>query len=377
MSSAARPRLEPACPLGALGLLLCFFAAAAYRAAAQSITFDEARVFLTYIEAPLSRTLTSYDASQHVLETVLARWPVRMFGLSEFTFRLPSLLAAGAYLLAAFQLSRRLFGGRRMLPAAAAALGANLLMLEYLGMTRAFALAMALFTWGVYLLVRYISEDYDRPERFLPRAGLLFGLSVAANPAFVFPVAAAAAAFTAAARRIAFDRLWGPAIVPAFAFLCLPLLKAPGLADALSPFAGPGWLPMLALTAPVLLIPAAGLRRFSTVLLAGIPLIAALAAGFHELQRDVPMRPIVAALRDSAQGRHVRIAASPSLQPGIGFYRRMWRLDWLPARIGNPDRGEYDYYALAGPDRDLARKLSLAPVFADPAAEVTVARTNR
>lgn len=181
-------------------------------------------MFELYVDAPFRSMLESYDAANHVLQTLLARYSVRVFGLSEFTLRLPSVVSCGAYAWAALLLSLRFFGARWMLPVAVAALTLNPFLLDFFVVARGYGLALALFAWGLYLLIR--SSGGDPQERSLPLAGLLFGLSIAANLTFLFAVAGVAVAHAAATRRLEIDRLWGPGIVPAFALMILPLAKA-------------------------------------------------------------------------------------------------------------------------------------------------------
>src|SRR2546421_4785714 len=65
----------------------------AWRAAHQSITHDEAFSFLRFIDGPWSSLWSRYDAANHVLYSFLAKLSVTLFGLSEFSLRLPSVLA--------------------------------------------------------------------------------------------------------------------------------------------------------------------------------------------------------------------------------------------------------------------------------------------
>ncbi len=210
----------------ALALIVFLFATNLYRAATQSITSDEAHMFQLYVDPPLESMFRGYDAANHVLYTLLARWSVRWFGLSELTLRLPSLLGGLIYLAGVFQASRYAFGRGWLFLLSTALLSLNPFVLDYLSAARGYGLALALFVWGFYLLLRYLNEDYDRPVWLLPWAGLLFGLSVAANLVFLFPVLACGAVVTVAAGRGALDRFWGPGIVPAFVLLVLPLTNA-------------------------------------------------------------------------------------------------------------------------------------------------------
>src|SRR5436189_1689879 len=80
-------------------LVLALLAMNIYRAWAQPITTDEAFTYNLYVDGPASKIFTYYDANNHVLHTILCRMSVKLFGLSEFTMRIPSLLGGLFYLI--------------------------------------------------------------------------------------------------------------------------------------------------------------------------------------------------------------------------------------------------------------------------------------
>src|ERR1700746_3455277 len=63
-----------------------------YRANTQSITCDEAYSYQLWGSRPWSHMFDPSDASNHVLQTLLSKASVAIFGLSEFALRLPTLL---------------------------------------------------------------------------------------------------------------------------------------------------------------------------------------------------------------------------------------------------------------------------------------------
>jgi hypothetical protein len=160
---------------------------------------------------------------------------VECFGLSELSLRLPALFGSLLFLVMVWRLARYALGRGWLCLLAVAVVGLNPFVLDYLWAARGYSLALGLFFWGLFLLTRYLSEDYDPPERLLFRAGVALGLSVAANLVFLVPAVAAGCVFTAVlllTRRARLwtvvDRFWGPAIVPAFLILVLPLTRAQG-----------------------------------------------------------------------------------------------------------------------------------------------------
>lgn len=157
-----------------------------FRAVSQPITVDEADVYFRYLRhRPFFGIFDSrYNPSNHVLQTALAYGTVHLFGPSEFAIRLPSLLASPLYLWAAWRIAF-LF---RRLGFALLALGLmvlNPLVLDYLSLARGYGTALTLFAWSLYFSLRFL--QHRNPRALIP-AGILLGLSIAANLTFVIPV---------------------------------------------------------------------------------------------------------------------------------------------------------------------------------------------
>jgi hypothetical protein len=162
--------------LFAIAFAIARTAVCAWRAAHQSITHDEAFWFLYFINGPWSSLWSPYQAANHVLYSFLAKLSVTLFGLSEFTLRLPSVLA-GFFLM---------WGVFRVLEScksplirwvAYLAIGLNPLLMDFSIAARGYGLALALLVWAVY------ASLHGRPIR----SGFLLGLGIAANLTIVFP----------------------------------------------------------------------------------------------------------------------------------------------------------------------------------------------
>lgn len=211
----------------ARALVVLLAALNAYRAATQSITADEAFTYNHFAAAPLHEAVRFYDANNHVLNSALIRLSTALFGLSEFTVRLPSLLGGALYLMLALRLSRLLFGGGPAVLFSVALLGLNPFVLDYLSAARGYGMALAFLLAALDQMVRYLM-DGGRPRLY--RAALALALAVAANLAFAVPGAALALAFTlavyAAERRadwMLVDHFLVPGAVTAFVLLVIPL----------------------------------------------------------------------------------------------------------------------------------------------------------
>jgi Dolichyl-phosphate-mannose-protein mannosyltransferase len=213
----------------AIGVLVLLLATNVYRAWTQSITIDEARSYNIFISEPLSRMFAVYDATNHVLQTLLSKISIMLFGLAEFTLRLPSVLGGLLYLVSCYRLSRYLFGTGWLLTFSVLALGLNPAVLDYLSAARGYGLGLGLLMWAFTHLVLYFG---DQDERRLFKAGIGLGLSVTAMLAFLYPAVALAALIVGIlavdGRRlwVAVEKFVGPGIITAFVLLVLPLSHA-------------------------------------------------------------------------------------------------------------------------------------------------------
>lgn len=223
----------------ALSIVACLFAVNVYRAWTQSITADEANSYNVFIAKPISHVFVDYDAGNHVLQSFLSKISVLLFGLSEFTLRLPGLIGGLLYLVSAFRLSRFLFGNGWLTALSTAALTVNPFVLDYLTAARGYGLGLGFLLWAAYHVLRYFE---DSREIRLYKAGLGLGLSVACTLIYLYPAAALIGLVSAilvadgalgggapeARRRFwkAVDSFAGPAVVTAFIMLVVPLSRA-------------------------------------------------------------------------------------------------------------------------------------------------------
>src|SRR5262245_56059542 len=92
----------------ALGLLVAVSGMNIYRASTQSITIDEARTYLAFVKPPVRQILTTYEANNHVLHSLMCKASIGMFGLSELTLRIPGLIGGILYFGMIFVITRHL-----------------------------------------------------------------------------------------------------------------------------------------------------------------------------------------------------------------------------------------------------------------------------
>jgi hypothetical protein len=207
----------------ALVFLSALFALNVYRAATQSFTNDEAYSWRLYIGVEPFNLFHRYDANLHVLHTLLTWASVKLFGLSELTFRIPSLLACAAYFAAVYRLCGLAFGASPMFLLGTCLLTLNPLIQDYMSAGRGYGLALACFAWAFAEALGSL-----RHERRLARLAVWLSLSVAANLTFLFPATALLAMVTLVLLRnqsrftTITRELLGPWLVLTFLFLVLP-----------------------------------------------------------------------------------------------------------------------------------------------------------
>jgi uncharacterized membrane protein len=211
-----------------------------YRATHQSITADEAFAYDWYVVKPFNWILIVYNASNHVLHTLLCRLSVQALGLSELTLRLPSLLGGLVYLTFVYKLCRHLFRNQWTFLLAVAALILNPFIMDYLSAARGYGMALGFFTAALYFVIRFFDDEPKAANaNRVSGAAILLGLSISANLVFLFPAVALAGTLTLLklvdARQAGgwiqkllwiAGRLWLPLAVTAGLFLALPLAHA-------------------------------------------------------------------------------------------------------------------------------------------------------
>src|SRR5262249_27918122 len=135
--------------------------------------------YLNFASGPWSNLYTTFDANNHVLNTILIRLSVGAFGLSELTLRLPSVLAG-------FALTMGVFAVLGPIPSrwtrwiAFVSIGLHPLILDFSVAARGYGISLAFLVWAMVLAMR---------ERYL-WGGALLGLAVSANLSVAFPALA-------------------------------------------------------------------------------------------------------------------------------------------------------------------------------------------
>ena len=150
------------------------------RAAVQSITIDEA---VTYNVFVFNRGYLWYAANNHILNSTLMYAFTKMFGLSQFTARLPALVGAAFYIAASYRLCRLLGTSLLVQVTVFAGLVFNPFIFDYLVAARGYSLALGFLLWTMV----FFAESYvNQRDLFVACAvsSACAGMSVNANFSF-------------------------------------------------------------------------------------------------------------------------------------------------------------------------------------------------
>lgn len=198
-----------------------------WRAAASSVTIDEAFTANSFADVPWSRLFLSYDANHHVLHTILVKLSFAAFGVSQFSLRLPSVAAGLVCLAALFLLARRVFGAAPMLFAAACGTAFHPVLVDFFSLARGYGMATMFLVLALIPLSKLLVLEEETSGRELAAASLCLGLAVASNLVFVIPAAAAIAAAALIRREWRLlETLASPGAAVAFILLALPLSRS-------------------------------------------------------------------------------------------------------------------------------------------------------
>ena len=185
--------------IAAVALLGALLVTTIYRAATQAISHDEGVMFEWFQAGPWSQLFGSEFGNHHPLTVLFSRISIGIFGLSEFSQRLPSVVGGALYFYAIFRICAFLLGEGALFLLGVALLSLNPFLLDYLCLARGYSLGLAFFLYAMYQLMRYLSatRGAEHPNRLLNKAGLAVGLSVGCNVIMIFPAGALALAFFA------------------------------------------------------------------------------------------------------------------------------------------------------------------------------------
>jgi 4-amino-4-deoxy-L-arabinose transferase-like glycosyltransferase len=146
-------------PRVTVALLILLWVVTLYRAATQSITTDEAFACNEFVDGSWDNLFNHYNAAHHVLFTILSKFSVTLFGLSEFTLRLPSVLGALLYLASAHRICRHIFGTKGSLFLGFGLLSLSPAVMDFMSVARGYGLSLALWSWAMWEMIKHGGES--------------------------------------------------------------------------------------------------------------------------------------------------------------------------------------------------------------------------
>ncbi len=159
-----------------------------HRAVVQSITIDEANTYLRWVQ-PDEPAHWEPNSNNHVLNSLLIRFFVWMFGLNHFTVRIPALIGAAIYIIAQFKLSGLLGLGRFQRLMLFLCCVYNPFVMDYLTAARGYSLALAFLSVAMYQLAALLILQEESPRDILRRAAIISaaaGTAICANLTFSY-----------------------------------------------------------------------------------------------------------------------------------------------------------------------------------------------
>jgi uncharacterized membrane protein len=184
-------------------ILLFAFGLAVYRAEVQPIAHDESLTYEWFLDQGVYDVL-HYNAANHVLQTLLAKPIVKIFGVSELKLRTPTLFGAAIYLLAVYFLCRKLFGDGLVMVLSTAMLALNPQVMDFMVAARGYSLGLAGLAVAMYVFARLADRGKfdagDKEWRWgCAAASISLALSVAATFTNIVPAACLALSFAVVA----------------------------------------------------------------------------------------------------------------------------------------------------------------------------------
>lgn len=140
---------------------LSIFSYTLIRACLLSFTWDESFSYLQYVrnEILFRDKYETMDANNHLFNTFLNIYLVKLFGVSEFVLRIPSLIAHLLFLFFSFKLVKN-FQNAFLIIASFLIINLNPYVLDFFSLSRGYALSLGLMMTSVYYLYAYFVNEY-------------------------------------------------------------------------------------------------------------------------------------------------------------------------------------------------------------------------
>lgn len=168
----------------ARSFIVAAFLYSCIRAYFLSITHDEAITYLIHSLGSFSEIFTyalSHKSNNHLLNTLLIKVFINLFGVSEFVMRIPALIGHGLYLIAVYKILK-LFLTKRIFFLGILLLISHPFMLDFFSCARGYSLGLGFLMFGLYYLFKRIKEPGLQDVKNTTLASIMLGLSMLSVP---------------------------------------------------------------------------------------------------------------------------------------------------------------------------------------------------
>ncbi|RYD55999.1 MAG: hypothetical protein EOP56_13770 [Sphingobacteriales bacterium] len=158
------------------------------RAICVPFTHDEAYTYLSYIQVPVVDIILYENptANNHILNTLLAKL-CSIFSVSEFSLRLPAVLAGCLYLYTCYKVCRLLVADHMLQLCFFIALLANTALIDFFSLCRGYGLGISLMMFAVYQCLLLTKADGNNIYKLTHATLLSCMLATYANFALMVP----------------------------------------------------------------------------------------------------------------------------------------------------------------------------------------------
>jgi hypothetical protein len=156
------------------------------RASVQAVTNDEAHTYILFVERPPVLHFTPL-ANNHVLNSMLMRLCVSVFGASDLSIRTPALIGSAIYVLSAVYLCCLITDLPLLRLTSFLTMVFNPFVMDHLVAARGYSLALGFLMAAIAIASRwYASQESRPPAAMCAFSSALTGLSFSANFSFAF-----------------------------------------------------------------------------------------------------------------------------------------------------------------------------------------------
>lgn len=158
------------------------------RAFSLSVVHDEAITFFislkSYFEIFSFTSFGAFAVNNHLLNTVLIKSFLQIFGENQFFLRLPALIGYGLYLYFGVQISKLIFP-KKWLPWVCVVLTLNPFLLDFFSLARGYSLAIGLMMGSIYFFFKSIEKKHS--YKYFIYSIFIGIFSILANFSFITP----------------------------------------------------------------------------------------------------------------------------------------------------------------------------------------------